>query len=85
MTTTMSTIDAKEKFTDLVNHVAHSKERVILVRRGKELVALVPLEDLQLLEAAQDKHDLREAIDALKEAKNIGSVTLDQLKEDLGA
>ncbi len=84
MTTTMATTEAKEKFTDLINHVAHSKERVILVRRGKEVVALVPVEDLQLLEAAQDKHDLREAIDAMKEAKT-GSVTLEQLKEDLGA
>jgi prevent-host-death family protein len=84
MTTTMTTIDAKEKFTDLINHVSHSKERVILTRRGKEVVAMVPLEDLLFLEATQDKHDLREASDALKEAKN-GSVTLEKLKEELEA
>ena len=85
MTTTMTTIDAKEKFTDLINHVSHSKERVILTRRGKEVVAMVPLEDLQYLEATQDKHDLREAGDAFKETKNSGSITLEQLKDDLGA
>lgn len=83
MTTTMTTVDAKEKFTDLLNHVSHSKERVILVRRGKEVAALIPLEDLQFLEATQNKNDLHEAIDALKEAKN-GSVPLEKLKEEIG-
>jgi prevent-host-death family protein len=85
MTTTMTTIDAKEKFTDLINHVSHSKERVILTRRGKEVVAMVSLEDLQFLEATQDKHDLTEASDAFKETKSVGSITLEQLKDDLGA
>jgi prevent-host-death family protein len=84
MTTTMTTVDAKEKFTDLLNHVAHTKERVIIVRRGKEIAALVPLEDLRFLETTQNKEDLREAIDALKEVKNIGSITLEKLKEEIG-
>jgi prevent-host-death family protein len=85
MTTTMTTIDAKEKFTDLINHVSHNKERIILTRRGKDVVAVVPLEDLQFLEATQDKYDLREASDAFKDTKSGGSVTLEQLKEDLEA
>jgi antitoxin Phd len=85
MTTTMTTLDAKEKFTELLNHVNHTKERVLLVRRGKEIAALVSIEDLQFLETTQDKHDLHEAIDALKEAKNTGTITLEQLKEEIGA
>jgi prevent-host-death family protein len=84
MTTKMTTLDAKEKFTELLNHIAHSKERVILTRRGKELVAIISLEDLQFLESVQDKNDLQEAINAYKEAKNSTSVTLESLKEDLG-
>lgn len=83
MTTTMTTADAKEKLTDLINHVVHTKERIILTRRGKEVVALVSLEDLQFLESTQDKHDVRDAVDALRD-KN-GSVTLEQLKEDIGS
>ena len=85
MTTTMTTIDAKEKFTDLINHVSHSKERVILVRRGKEIAAIVPLEDLQSLETSQSRHDLNEAIDAFKEAKDTGTTSLEQLKDEIGA
>lgn len=85
MTTTMSTIDAKENLTDLLNQVAQTKERIILVRRGKEIAALVPIEDLHLLETSQSKGDLEDAMDAYKEAKNTGTTSLEQLKNDIGA
>ncbi len=78
-------MDAKEQFADLITRVSHHKERVILTRRGKEIAAIVPLEDLQLIEESEDKHDLREAIDALKEARNTGTITLEQLKEEVGS
>jgi prevent-host-death family protein len=85
MTTTLiNTVDAKEQFTDLINRVAHSKERVILTRRGKEIAVLIPLEDFKLLQESQDKHDLREAIDSLKAARSLGSISLDTLKEEIG-
>jgi prevent-host-death family protein len=82
--TLMNTAEAKEQFTDLINRVTHNKERVILTRRGKEIAAIVPLEDFKLLQDSQDKHDLREAIDALKEARTTGTVTLEQIKEKIG-
>ena len=84
MTTTMTSIDAKENFTEVLNHVSHSKERVILTRRGKPVAAIVPLEDLQFLDSEQDKVDVREALDALKESKTGSTVTLENLKDDLG-
>ena len=83
-TTSMNTIEAKEQFTDLVNRVAHQKERIILTRRGKEIAAIIPIEDLTLLSASQDKQDLHEAIDSLKEARSEGTLTLEQSQEDLG-
>lgn len=84
-TTIINTVDAKEQFTDLVNRVAHNKERVILTRRGKEIAVIVPLEDLTFLLESQDKHDLREAIESLKEARSTGTVSLEQFKEEVGA
>jgi prevent-host-death family protein len=81
----VNTIEAKEQFTDLINRVAHNKERIILTRRGKEIAAIIPLDDLKLLLESQDKHDLHDAIDALKEARVSGTLTLEQLKEDLDA
>lgn len=84
-TTTINTLEAKEQFTDLINKVAHHGERIILTRRGKEIAAIIPVEDLQLLLETQDKHDLRDATEALKEARNLGTVTLEQIKEDTGS
>jgi prevent-host-death family protein len=82
--TTMTTVDARERFAELINHVAHHKERVILTRRGKEIAAIVPLEDLQFLQSTQDKNDLRDSIDALKEVRENNALTLEELKEEIG-
>jgi len=82
--TTMNTSDAKEQFADLVNRVSHGKEHIILTRRGKEIAAIIPLEDFKLLQDSQDKNDLRDAIDALKEARAQGTFNLEQLREEVG-
>ena len=84
MTTTITTVEAREKFSDLVNQVEHEKERIILTRRGAQVAAIVPLEDLQLLERSSDKVDLQEAISALKDAREHGTTTLEQLQEEVG-
>lgn len=83
-TTLMNTLDAKDQFADLINRVIHSKERIILTRRGKEVAAIIPFEDLEILQNSQDKTDLHDAIDALKEVRNLSSMTIEQLKEEVG-
>jgi prevent-host-death family protein len=83
--TIINTTAAKEQFADIINRVTHTKERVILTRRGKEIAAIIPLEDLILLQESEDRHDLREAIEALKEARHAGTTTLEQLKAEAGA
>lgn len=84
-TTTLNTAEAKEQFSDLVNRVIHNKERVILTRRGKEVAVIIPIEDMKLLQESQDKLDLREASEILKEARENGTLTLDQLKDEIGS
>ena len=83
-TTSINSTDAKEMMTDLINRVAHDKERIILTRRDKEIAALIPIEDLKLLETMQSKNDLEEATEALKEARSQGTLTLDELKTNIG-
>lgn len=82
--TQINTTEAKEQFTDIVNRVAHNKDRIILTRRGKDIAALIPIEDLKLLQQNQDKQDLHEAMDSLKEARSKGTVSLEALKEEIG-
>ncbi len=83
-TSSVSTADAKEQFSDLINRVSHNKECIIFTRRGKEIAAMIPMEDWQLLQTLQDKSDLQQAVEALQEARAQGTVTLDALKEEIG-
>lgn len=80
----INTVDAKEQFTDIVNRVAHHQDRIVLTRRGKELAVIISLEDFKLIQSAQDKHDLHEAIEALKDSRQNGAISLEQLKEEIG-
>ena len=46
---TMTTAKARDHFADLLNRTAYGKERVVLTRHGKPVVAVVPVEDLVLM------------------------------------
>lgn len=80
-TTTVS--DARRDFADLCDRVAYGRERVIIERHGKVRVALVPYEDLALIEEIEDKVDLLAADTALKEAEEAGTVSWEELKAEL--
>jgi len=54
---TLSTTTARDRFTEVVDRAAHGKERVALTRRGKPVAAVVPIEDMELLESLEDGHD----------------------------
>jgi len=83
MTTSVNTIDAKEQFSELINRVTHHNERIILTRRGKDIAVIVPIEDLAILLEAQNKNDLRDAVEALKQARESGALSLDEFKANL--
>jgi prevent-host-death family protein len=80
----VSTVEARAQFSEIINRAAFGKERMILTRRGKEIVAVVPIEDVRLLQALEDKIDLEEARAALAEAKKKGTVSWNKIKKDLG-
>ena len=52
---TLSTGAARDKFAEVLNRAVYGKERVVLTRRGKPLVAVVPIEDVELLEELDDR------------------------------
>lgn len=65
----ISTAQARGEFSEMINRVAFGKERVVITRRGKDLAAIIPIEDYTLLGALEDKIDLLDAKTALSEAK----------------
>jgi prevent-host-death family protein len=75
---------AREGFADTINRVAFGKERVVLLRRGKEMAAVVSMDDLRLLEDWEDRIDLAEARAALAETKKKGAKPLDTILKELG-
>lgn len=78
---TITAVRARAKFSDVVTKAAFEKERIVLTRNGKELVAVVPIEDVLLLEEMENRADVRAARKALHEK---GSVSLESVKADLG-
>jgi prevent-host-death family protein len=62
----------RQDFSETVNRVAYGRERIVLHRRGRDLAALIPVEDLALLEAVEDRLDVDEAEKILAEAKARG-------------
>lgn len=83
---TLSTVDARSRFSEVLNRAAFGKERVILTRRGKALAALVPLDDVDLLEELEDLLDVEDARAALEKwgRSRKRPVMLDELLDEFG-
>ena len=75
-------VAARQRFAELIDRVARGKDRVVLTRRRQPLVAVVPIEDMALLEEIEDREDLRAARAALREAKRKGTIPLDEVLKE---
>ena len=73
--------DIRANLADVINRVAYGGERIVLQRRGKQVLAVVSMEDLELLNALEDRADLKAALKARKEK---GGVPLEKIKARLG-
>jgi prevent-host-death family protein len=78
---------AREEFSEVVNRAAYGKERTIVSRRGKDLAAVIPVDDLRLLERLaqeeMDRIDLEDARAALREAEEKGTIPLEEARKRL--
>ena len=74
----------REGFADAINRAAFGNERVLLRRRGRAVAAVIPIDDLRLLEALEDRVDLVDARAALDQANKKGAQSFDAILKDLG-
>ena len=81
---TITTVSARNEFSSVLNRAAFGKERVILQRRGKSIAAVVPMDDVMLLEALEDKLDIADALASRKEAARKGTKSFAKLRAELG-
>lgn len=80
----VSVSEARESFADLVNRVAYRKERILVTRHGKRVAAIIPIEQVEFLERAEDEYDLRLADEARKELEHTPAIPWEQVKRELG-
>ena len=80
----VTTAVARKNFSDLINRVAYGKDRVVLTRRNKPLVAVVPIEDIALIEEIEDREDLKAARAAMRDIRRNGTVPWTRIKKELG-
>ncbi|MEI8366026.1 MAG: type II toxin-antitoxin system Phd/YefM family antitoxin [Parachlamydiaceae bacterium] len=79
----ISVTQARKDLGDIFGEVNYHKERIVLTNHKKR-VAIVPFEDLELLEALEAAEDVREAKLALKEVEEKGSISLAEMKKRVG-
>jgi prevent-host-death family protein len=79
----LTTSEVREGFSDTINRVYYKGERIVLKRHGKELAAIIPIQDLKFLEELEDRLDLEEVRQARKEMKRKGTIPWEKIKSDL--
>lgn len=77
----VTTAEARKHLADIVNNVAYGQDSIVLTRRGKDIAALVSIEDFELLQKLEDLQDIEDAFKIKNEpGKNI---KLSDLKKEL--
>ena len=88
MSRTMTLSEARESFSELVNRVKYSGERVIISKHGKKAAAIISPEDLSLLDALieryEDEIDLEEIKRILREEKREDFIPWETIKAENG-
>ena len=80
--------EVRSDFAETINQVSYGKERLIVERRGKDLAAIIPVEDLKLLERLieeeEDRLDLEEVEKILADPRNKKTIPLEKVRKELG-
>jgi prevent-host-death family protein len=73
---------ARAGFAEAVNRANLAGERTIIRRHGKDVAAVVSMEDLKTLEALEDRLDLEEARQIMKKPGRL--IPWEKVKLELG-
>lgn len=67
----ISVAEARKNLAEIINQVSYGGRRVVIARHGKAVAAVVPLNDLALITAIEDRLDLEAASRALEEPEGL--------------
>jgi hypothetical protein len=83
MVTKISTSKARAGFADIIEG-AQNGRRYLVRSHKRNIAAIVSVEDLAILEAIENRHDIKAARAALEEIERDGSIPWNQVKSELG-
>jgi prevent-host-death family protein len=69
-------------FAEAVNRASFGGERTVIRRHGRDVAAVVSVDDLKTLEALEDRLDLEEARQVMKKPGRL--IAWEKVKSDLG-
>jgi len=75
-THSVSLVDLRKTLGDVINQVSFTHERTTVSKHGKTVAAIVPMEDLELLEYLEDRADL-EALRTAREEDDGTRISLE--------
>jgi prevent-host-death family protein len=80
----ITTAEARRHMAELLSRAAYGKERFVVTRHGKELVAIVPLEEMRLLDRLKALLSRKEFDAALAEVEESRTRPWDEVRRELG-
>ena len=81
--TRMGVSDARDHLSEVVDRARYTQERVVLTKRGREVGAIISIDDLKLLEMLEDQLDIKSARQALEESQG-ERISYDDVRKNLG-
>jgi len=79
----MGVSDARDHLSEVVDRTRYTQDRVVLTKRGREVGAIISIDDLKLLEMLEDQLDIKEARQALQESHGV-RISYDEVRKKLG-
>lgn len=85
---TLSCREVKDHMADILNRVAYNHKRYKIARHKKEMAIIISIEEWELIEKIihnlENEQDTQDAIVALKEVEEKGSIPFDEMKKRVG-
>ena len=83
----LSVAEAKSRFSEYISKVAYAGKRYVIAKRGKPLVAIVSIEDLENIEASRESDRISEIVgkwNGFEEIEDDINKAFSSRKEDRG-
>jgi prevent-host-death family protein len=80
----ITTAEARKHMAELLNRAAYGGERFVVTRHGKDLVAIVPLEEVTLLDRLRTLLSRKDFEAALEEVRESRTRPWSEVRRELG-